>query len=615
MKKNTASLFMEINLAVAALLLAGCQFSFNGDVTPPADYQPFQPAVTQTPQTFPGSLPDPVNGKAIYTEKCAPCHGDTGMGDGELASQAGSPVLPIALSDAYAKASPMGWYQVVTQGDLAKGMPPFNSLTDQQRWDVVAYALTLGMPPATQKIGQQIYLQYCQTCHDVDGRGVSVNIPDFLRSGRLFGMSNADVAALIKNGSPPHMQAFGDVLDSDKVAALVGYIRLLTFASSPVLGQVSAIPTAEVSIEETPTRTPLTQSGMVTINGKIVQPESGNISLDLPVTLHGFDNLHEVFTRTGQADAGGTYRFDGVELITGRVYLVTVDYQGLIFNSEFLNAETLTSGQIVDLPIRVYPASNDATVLSAESMHIILDFVTPGTLHVSQILVLNNPSDRVVVPSSDGKAALMFSIPSQARNVTAEENGTSQNFVQSSTGLGYNAPVIPGSRRQLMIHYDLPFTGHALIRLSVPVLVNNVVVMVTDDRTVLESSQLQFVNIRQVDDMQVQVYHASNLGMASQLELSLTLPGQLNPVACGVAVIIILLAGVGFFLQQHRRKSRNLPDSEKQRQMEINRILDAIIALDDQLRAGLIQPKAYQERRAELKENLRELDEDSDEGD
>ncbi|MBK8782804.1 MAG: hypothetical protein IPO22_13575 [Anaerolineales bacterium] len=32
---------------------------------------------------------------------------------------------------------------MVTQGNLDRFMPPFLSLSDQQRWDVVSYALTL----------------------------------------------------------------------------------------------------------------------------------------------------------------------------------------------------------------------------------------------------------------------------------------------------------------------------------------------------------------------------------------------------------------------------------------------------------------------------------------
>ena len=45
-------------------------------------------------------------------------------------------------------AAPASWFTTVTQGNMQSFMPPFNSkLSDQQRWDVVAYILSLGTTP------------------------------------------------------------------------------------------------------------------------------------------------------------------------------------------------------------------------------------------------------------------------------------------------------------------------------------------------------------------------------------------------------------------------------------------------------------------------------------
>ena len=70
-----------ILLAIIAVFLAACNFTLAEDVTPPPIMSPPTPVPTMGP-LFPASAPDVANGAAIYVEKCAPCHGDTGLGDG-----------------------------------------------------------------------------------------------------------------------------------------------------------------------------------------------------------------------------------------------------------------------------------------------------------------------------------------------------------------------------------------------------------------------------------------------------------------------------------------------------------------------------------------------------
>ena len=68
-------------IALISLILSACNFSLAEDVTPPPGYVPPTVAPTHGP-VFPAEAPSLQNGAAIYAEKCAPCHGDTGMGDG-----------------------------------------------------------------------------------------------------------------------------------------------------------------------------------------------------------------------------------------------------------------------------------------------------------------------------------------------------------------------------------------------------------------------------------------------------------------------------------------------------------------------------------------------------
>ena len=116
-----------ILLAIIAVFLAACNFTLAEDVTPPPDYVPPTPIPTMGP-LYPASAPDVANGQAIYVEKCAPCHGDTGLGDGPQGQQLPITVAPIGLASTAQKALPSAWYTMVTQGNLDRFMPPFASL-------------------------------------------------------------------------------------------------------------------------------------------------------------------------------------------------------------------------------------------------------------------------------------------------------------------------------------------------------------------------------------------------------------------------------------------------------------------------------------------------------
>ncbi len=143
-----------VRAALLSLLLAAC--SLAGDVTPPPAVataqmaRPIPTAATASEINPPDGPPDLTSGAAIYAEKCAACHGAGGLGDGELAANLQFP--PAALGDpAVATAArPEDWYAVVTLGRIDRLMPGFSSLTDQERWDVVGYALSLSSAPEQQ---------------------------------------------------------------------------------------------------------------------------------------------------------------------------------------------------------------------------------------------------------------------------------------------------------------------------------------------------------------------------------------------------------------------------------------------------------------------------------
>ncbi|MFZ2224587.1 MAG: cytochrome c [Candidatus Deferrimicrobium sp.] len=82
-----------------------------------------------------------LTGKDLFAIYCAPCHGESGKGNGPVAKK--FVPTPVDISGTGFGMAPEGMlFAIVTHG--LNGMPPFRAdLTARERWIVVAYLKTL----------------------------------------------------------------------------------------------------------------------------------------------------------------------------------------------------------------------------------------------------------------------------------------------------------------------------------------------------------------------------------------------------------------------------------------------------------------------------------------
>src|SRR5574340_1020265 len=188
---------LYVSMIGAALVLAACNFTLAEDVTPPPDYIPPTPMPTLG-ALYPADAPDVQKGAAIFSEKCAPCHGAAGLGDGPQSMQLPVTVPGIGLPEVARPASPAGWFKVVTQGNLDRFMPPFvGALNDQQRWNVVSYVLTLHTTPEQVAQGKSLFESRCAGCAGT-----------FTDQAKMAALSEDDLVRIIRNGEG-NIPAFG----------------------------------------------------------------------------------------------------------------------------------------------------------------------------------------------------------------------------------------------------------------------------------------------------------------------------------------------------------------------------------------------------------------------
>src|SRR5262245_36624232 len=108
---------------------------------------------------YPKQVPSLASGKAIYLENCSQCHGETGKGDGpSRATMNPKNPVPANFTDAefMAGLSPFKAFNAVSFGVENTAMASFAALSEEQRWQVAFYVLSLRFSSESAKAGASL---------------------------------------------------------------------------------------------------------------------------------------------------------------------------------------------------------------------------------------------------------------------------------------------------------------------------------------------------------------------------------------------------------------------------------------------------------------------------
>jgi len=645
--------FLKRNPALVAcgaliVLLAACVPSLASDITPPPNSESYTaqttPALTES--IYPLVPPDPAAGKAIFTEKCAPCHGDLGLGDGPQSSNLPIPVPALGDPALAASARPVDWYNMVTNGNLERYMPGFSSLDDRQRWDVVSYALSLSLANVDTTGGKTVYDANCASCHGAAGQGSTSAANWQKEAGRLAQLSLDEISTVSENGKGD-MPGFGGALSSAELQSVARYVRQISFAAASTVNAVAtAAPTAATPNStdtgpgglttsvpagnaETlpPPNLPDTQSTAagtpqaavpteITVNGKITAPDGVTIPTGLKVTLAGFDSMSQAYQAQTSVNADGTFTFDRVEFVKDRAFIATFDYNGTTFSSEVFHGTDVKASTPVEMSIGYYETTSDISGLRAERLHLFFDFTRTEVVQVVELFILNNTGDKAIV-SADGKGSVSFDLPEGATNLQFQDSTLGERYIQTDKGFADSASILPGDATQILFAYDLPYNRKANIKIPLPMPVDAAVVMVPQGNIKLTSDQLQSTGARDVQGVSLEMFSASGLAAGTNLDITLSgkaaasttvETGSSTGLLIGGGVLGLVLIGAGVWMWRQRKQTAEFTEEDEIPAEESREsVMDAIIALDDAYQAGNLPQEAYQQRRAELKEKLQGL--------
>ena len=108
---------------------------------------------------YPKQVPSLASGKAIYLENCSQCHGEAGRGDGPSRSTMNPKTPPPANftdGEFMAGLSPFKVFNAVNFGVENTAMASFAALSQDQRWQVAFYVLSLRFSVDSAKAGTSL---------------------------------------------------------------------------------------------------------------------------------------------------------------------------------------------------------------------------------------------------------------------------------------------------------------------------------------------------------------------------------------------------------------------------------------------------------------------------
>ena len=82
-------------------------------------------------------------GRLIYEQKCQLCHGERADGNGVRSKGLSRRPADFTSVEWRANTSPRFVFQVVSEGKRGTSMPAWPTLSNDQKWDVVAYVLSV----------------------------------------------------------------------------------------------------------------------------------------------------------------------------------------------------------------------------------------------------------------------------------------------------------------------------------------------------------------------------------------------------------------------------------------------------------------------------------------
>lgn len=553
--------FAPVLLIVVAVLFVSRSVSAQDPLQPPA----------------PG---DGFAGLVTFETRCATCHGPQGLGDGELATQLPVPPKPIGTAGFQYTAVPSQMFTTIQTGILQSGMPPFgpassNPLSVQDTWDVIAALYSLSVSAESLSSGEQLV-------NDND-------LADRLADIDWANISNQMVVDQLRDSG----------LSDEQLRDVVNFGRSTSYVH------------VDPALLNAPLETAL-------IAGTVINGSTGELITEGNADLRIFNQFELVQSFSTDIDADG-YRFELTNVDPNHIYIVTVEYNGVPYNSDFIRLSAVAPEQ--NQPFTVFNTTNNPGVVVIDELRMFIEFLADDVMRVSEFYLFGNNGDAVFVGTQGDPAqgTVEIQLPAGAENVElarsfGSEFVPAQDVIQNGASWADTQPLYPGNfTGGLLVSYELPYDDGVTLAHPISYPVGGVSLFVPDNGVEALEDANWVAEGRQI------VQESPFLGYTGQVQdgaLTVVLDGRPRTVSSaatggqaqvrnnsaelifGIGMLLVAVAIAIVMIQRWQKQP-----AVTTRDGYVQQIAD----LDDTYAKGDISRNDYQKQRKALKKQLKKV--------
>lgn len=344
------------------------------------------------------------------------------------------------------------------------------------------------------------------------------------------------------------------------------------------------------------------QQGFITIRGYLINFSGGDIDLKsrILLTIYTGDQKLEILTTQLRSDQ--SFDFSLIPYNPGWTYVASFTHNGIEFKSDMIDGSVYSSGSTVSTKIWVFDSTSDASLLRGEGMHVSLIFRQEGKVHIVESMLFYNPTSLVIIPSSSESPVITFALDKDYSSLAFLDHEEINELRTVQGGFGDWQFIYPGMVHQVLFEYDLPFDGNTNFEFSLPMRMDSIMVMVQGSNGRIACSNPMMS--QEIGNMANPSRVFNSIPQDNGTSIVVHCVDRVRILAWFLGVSGVLLTGVLIFviLLQRNKKAAKLAAVAPEAQS--TEILDAIIALEDQFKAGEISAESYETMRAEMVRKL-----------
>ncbi|HCG90954.1 MAG TPA: hypothetical protein DEZ08_03850 [Dehalococcoidia bacterium] len=194
------------------------------------------------------------------------------------------------------------------------------------------------------------------------------------------------------------------------------------------------------------------------IRGYVInETKSSNVPADLGIILHMFDaGGGAMETRKYAMDRSGFFEFENIIANSERMYFLTVEHEGFIYNKELIWDRLGDPAKI-----SIYDRTLDPSVIEFDTHIMVIADVAPvdKTVSIVEFIKFNNISDKTLIPDLDNVPPISFvrfSVPDGFTGLDVQSDLPGGQVISVGSGFAVTSPIIPG-KHEISFSYLVPY--------------------------------------------------------------------------------------------------------------------------------------------------------------